>query len=64
VTLTGGSRGLFAGVSLNGAGIVNDRDTNADFAKGIKPETVKAIGEMKLKLHEIAKEKADLPGKP
>jgi lipid-binding SYLF domain-containing protein len=58
------SRGLFAGVSLNGAGLVNDRDTNARYARDLKPEAAKAVAEVKLKLHELAKEVSDLPVKP
>lgn len=51
------SRGLFAGVSFNGAGIMNDLDTNALFAKDQRPETAKAVAELKVKLLDIAREK-------
>jgi len=58
------SRGLFAGVSLNGAGLTNDRDTNARFARNQKDDMLKAVAEVKLKLHELAKEVSDEPAKP
>jgi lipid-binding SYLF domain-containing protein len=58
------SRGLFAGVSLNGAGLVNDRETNARYARDQKDDTKKAVADVKLKLHELAKEVSDLPVKP
>lgn len=58
------SRGLFAGVSLNGAGLTNDRDTNARFARDLKPETAKTVADVKLKLMELAKEISEVPAKP
>ena len=47
------SRGLFAGVSLSGAGLVNDRDANVDYAKDTRPETAKAVAELKRKVLEV-----------
>jgi lipid-binding SYLF domain-containing protein len=47
------SRGLFAGVSLSGAGLVNDRETNADYVKDARPETVRAVAELKRKVMEV-----------
>ena len=55
------SRGLFAGVSFDGAAIMNDRTTNTKFTEDKRPETAKAVGELKLKLLEVAK---DVPAKP
>lgn len=55
------SRGLFAGVSFDGAGILNDKEGNVEFRKDKRPETAKALADVKAKLMEIAKE---LPAKP
>ena len=45
------SRGLFAGVALDGAAIVNDRDSNADFARDTRPEVGKLVESLKGRLN-------------
>jgi lipid-binding SYLF domain-containing protein len=41
------SRGLFAGVSLEGAGIIYDGDTNQAYARNQRPEVVQAAERLK-----------------
>jgi lipid-binding SYLF domain-containing protein len=50
------SRGLFAGVSLDGAAILHDKDVNDQYKADGRPDTAKAVAELKVKLTELAKE--------
>lgn len=47
------SRGLFAGVSLSGAGLMNDHPANDRFKSDTRPETAKALAELKKKVGEV-----------
>ncbi len=40
------SRGLFAGVALDGTALVNDRDANATYARTARPEDAKAVKDL------------------
>jgi len=52
------SRGLFAGVALDGAAITNDKDTNYNYLKAYKkPEMAKALEQLKTHLTEMSTEK-------
>jgi lipid-binding SYLF domain-containing protein len=56
------SRGLFAGVALDGAVLVADTDKNDTFAKIDKKEVAKAADELKLKIATMIAEKAPSTG--
>jgi lipid-binding SYLF domain-containing protein len=55
------SRGLFAGVSFDGAALLHDKDSNATFAADKRPETAKAVSSLKAKLVELSKEPPATP---
>jgi lipid-binding SYLF domain-containing protein len=55
------SRGLFAGVSFTGARLTNDKDNNDAFPRDTRTETTKALGQLKVNLHQLAKEPAVQP---
>jgi lipid-binding SYLF domain-containing protein len=60
------SRGLFAGVALNGAVLMNDQDANQSFARDTRPEVARAVGELKTRLAGYAPARpaaSDLPRK-
>jgi lipid-binding SYLF domain-containing protein len=46
------SRGLFAGVALDGAVLVNDHDANRSFARDTRSEVARAVAELKTRLAE------------
>jgi lipid-binding SYLF domain-containing protein len=48
------SRGLFAGVSLDGAAIVNDRDTNIKFRRDARPSELKMAESLRSKLSSLS----------
>lgn len=48
------SRGLFAGVSLDGAAIYLDPPTNAAFRRDGRPETARALDTLKVRLSEMS----------
>jgi lipid-binding SYLF domain-containing protein len=48
------SRGLFAGVSLDGAAIYLDPATNAAFRRDVRPETIKLLETLKIRLSEMS----------
>ena len=58
------SRGLFVGVSFDGAVLANDKDSNATFTADQRLETAKAVGGLKAKLIELAKEPPASPARP
>ncbi len=47
------SRGLFAGVAVEGAVLANDRAANAAFGRDARPEAVKAADGLRLRLTEL-----------
>jgi len=58
------SRGLFAGVSLDGAALMNDTDANASYKEiAGKPETVKSVVALLNKLQELSVETPATPRK-
>ena len=48
------SRGLFAGIALDGAALVNDRDANAAFAQYPRPENLRRAEALRAKLTEMS----------
>jgi lipid-binding SYLF domain-containing protein len=48
------SRGLFAGVSLDGAVIRSDATSNREFRRDVRPETAKLAGELNLRLTQMS----------
>ena len=62
------SRGLFAGVSLSGARLTNDKDNNRAFPLDQRADTAKAVTDLKMKLHVMAndagKESSSIPTQP
>ncbi|HEV3384195.1 MAG TPA: lipid-binding SYLF domain-containing protein [Gemmata sp.] len=48
------SRGLFAGVSFDGAAIYSDAATNAAYRRDVRPETAKLADTLKLRLTEMS----------
>ncbi len=50
------SRGIFAGVSLDGAILHHDKDSTDKFKEDQRPTTVKAVFDLKSKLIDISKE--------
>jgi lipid-binding SYLF domain-containing protein len=48
------SRGLFAGVSFDGAAIFADPGTNAAFRRDVRPETAKIADSLKVRLSEMS----------
>lgn len=48
------SRGLFAGVALDGAVIRSDSTTNQEFRRDVRPETARLAGELNLRLTEMS----------
>jgi len=58
------SRGLFAGVALNGAVIANDRETNYEYLQSYKqPATAKALDQLKAHLTEMSSPKGVEPAR-
>jgi lipid-binding SYLF domain-containing protein len=55
------SRGLFAGVSLDGAGLTNDREINDSFKNDKRPEMLDSVNDLRTKLINIAKEPTPKP---
>lgn len=55
------SRGVFAGVSFDGAVLSHDRDLNAMFQADQRAETMQALANLKNKLVEISRETVDAP---
>ena len=60
------SRGLFAGVSLDGAVLLHDKENSEIFKADFRPETALALAKLKAKLSAIAKEPPTvlIPAKP
>lgn len=58
------TRGLFAGVALDGAVIHNERDLNARFAFDAGPETIKAAEALRARLTEMCAPPAVIPAAP
>jgi len=56
-------RGLFAGVSFTGSRLANDRDNNTSFPLDTRRETSQALAQLKVNLHQLAKEPA-IPAQP
>jgi lipid-binding SYLF domain-containing protein len=52
------SRGLFAGVALDGAVLIADTDKNDTFAKDDKKEVLKAVDDLKLRIATMLVDKA------
>jgi lipid-binding SYLF domain-containing protein len=48
------SRGLFAGVALDGAVILYDRATNAEYAREVRPETARLTAALLVRLTEMS----------
>jgi lipid-binding SYLF domain-containing protein len=48
------SRGLFAGVALDGAVIRSDATSNREFRRDVRPETAKLAGELNLRLTQMS----------
>jgi lipid-binding SYLF domain-containing protein len=58
------SRGLFAGVALNGAVLMNDLDANRSFARDTRPEVARAVAELKTRLAEYTPARPAAPDLP
>lgn len=58
------SRGLFAGVSLDGAALMHDKDNTDMFKEDQRASTAKALVTLKNKLVEISKEAPAAPPPP
>lgn len=58
------SRGLFAGVALNGAVLMNDPEANRSFARDTRPEVARAVAELKTRLAEYAPARPATPDLP
>jgi lipid-binding SYLF domain-containing protein len=58
------SRGLFAGIALDGAVLAADADTNRNFVKDSGPETLKSADQLKMKIAGMAMEKKLAPLPP
>ena len=56
------SRGLFAGVALDGAVLYPDGTTNDAYRRGARPEEVRALEALKVKLNETATEQPPAAG--